>query len=108
MGGTYRKSTGRREILVKFKDGVPCSINGIRDPIEQIVWLNKIAGRHGIGRIDIIEYGIIGLKSREIYEAPAATVLLTLHRDLEHLVLTKEQLEHELDMLWANIIYHGM
>lgn len=99
-----------QEILTEFRNGVPHSVNGIRDPVEQILWLNKIAGRHGIGRIDIIEDGIIGLKSREVYEAPAATVLLTLHRDLEHLVLTKEQLrlKHELDMLWADIVYHGM
>jgi argininosuccinate synthase len=98
------------EITVEFKNGTPCSVNGVADPVEQIIWLNKTAGRHGVGRIDIIEDGIIGLKSREIYEAPAATVLLTLHRDLEHLVLTKEQLrlKHELDMLWADMVYHGL
>ncbi|MEM3677891.1 MAG: argininosuccinate synthase [Candidatus Bathyarchaeia archaeon] len=99
-----------QEILVEFKNGVPCSVNGVTDPVEQIIWLNKTAGKHGIGRIDIIEDGIIGLKSREIYEAPAATTLLSLHRDLEHLVLTKEQLrlKHELDMLWADMVYHGL
>ncbi|MEM2122484.1 MAG: argininosuccinate synthase [Candidatus Bathyarchaeia archaeon] len=98
------------EIIVEFRKGAPSSVNGVEDPVEQILRLNKTAGRHGVGRIDIIEDGIIGLKSREIYEAPAATLLLTLHRDLEHLVLTKEQLrlKHELDMLWADMVYHGL
>jgi argininosuccinate synthase len=68
-----------------------------------------IGGANGIGKIDIFEDGIMGLKSREIYEAPAATILLKLHHDLELYTLTKEeaQLKQQLDARWAQLVYHG-
>ncbi|MEM2929843.1 MAG: argininosuccinate synthase, partial [Thermoproteota archaeon] len=64
----------------------------------------------GVGRIDIVEDGILGLKSRELYEAPAAAILLNTHANLEQLTLTKEQLrvKREIDKIWAEIVYHGM
>lgn len=99
-----------KEITIKFEKGVPVKVDGITDPVEMIVNLNYIAGEYGIGKIDILEDGIIGFKSREIYEAPAATVLLTTHADLEQLVLTKEQLrlKRQIDQLWADMVYHGL
>ena len=99
-----------KELTLKFKEGVPVEMNGIKDPIEMILKLNEIGGANGIGRIDILEDGIIGLKSRELYEAPAATILLNAHANLEHLILTKEQLrkKHDIDTLWADMVYHAM
>ena len=99
-----------KEITIKFERGVPVEVDGITDPVEMIIKLNYIAGEYGIGKIDILEDGIIGFKSREIYEAPAATILLTTHADLEHLTLTKEQLrmKRQVDNLWADMVYHGL
>jgi argininosuccinate synthase len=97
-------------LSISYQNGIPASVDGIIDPVEIILHLNKVAGENGVGRIDILEDGIMNLKSREIYEAPAATVLLKTHSDLEHLVLTKDQLrlKREIDRLWADIVYHGM
>ncbi|MEM2965140.1 MAG: argininosuccinate synthase [Candidatus Bathyarchaeia archaeon] len=98
------------EVIVEFSEGVPTAVDGVTDPVSMLTYLNEVGGRNGVGRIDILEDGIIGLKSREIYEAPAAEILLKLHADLEHLVLTKEQLrlKSEVDRLWADMVYHGM
>lgn len=97
-------------VNLRFENGVPIDVDGIRDPVEIILYLNRIGGQNGIGAIDIIEDGIIGLKSRELYEAPAATILLAAHCDLEQLTLTKEQLrlKRSIDALWADIVYHGL
>lgn len=98
------------EVSIEFKNGVPVDVDGIRDPVEMIFHLNRIGGQNGIGTIDMMEDGIIGLKSRELYEAPAATVLLSAHADLEHLTLAKEQLRMKrvVDSTWADIVYHGL
>ena len=95
---------------ISYRCGVPVSVNGETDPVKMILYLNEAGGKNGIGRIDILEDGIMGLKSREIYEAPAADILLKTHSDLEHLALTKEQLrlKHEIDRMWADMVYHGM
>jgi argininosuccinate synthase len=98
------------EMVLTYDNGVPTELDGIRDPVKIILELNRVGGANGVGRIDIIEDGILGLKSRELYEAPAATILLTTHADLEGLTLTKEQrrLKSELDRLWADMVYHAM
>ncbi len=72
--------------------------------------LNVIAGAAGVGLIDMFEDGIMDLKSREIYEAPAAHVLLKLHRDLEQYCLTKDEIQFKksVDAKWAFLVYHGM
>ncbi len=99
-----------RELKLTYEKGVPIELNGLKDPIEIILRLNEVGGENGVGRIDIIEDGIIGLKSRELYEAPAASILLKTHFNLEQLTLTKEQLrfKHEVDRLWADMTYHAM
>ena len=87
-----------------------CSINGKRlDGIRLIDKLNKIAGNHGIGRIDQIENRVVGIKSREIYEAPAAVVLLKAHKDLEALTNTRETIQFKslLDAKYTQLIYDG-
>jgi argininosuccinate synthase len=97
-------------VAVTFVEGVPTGLNGSPLPLPELVQqLNVIAGAHGIGKIDIFEDGIMGLKSRELYEAPAATVLLALHHDLEGFTLTKEELDFKalVDQKWATLVYHG-
>src|SRR4051812_3328197 len=80
------------EISVDFQDGVPVAINGEKmGPAKLVQKMNQIAGSHGVGRIDIMEDRMLGLKVRENYECPAASVLLKAHGALEALVLTKEE-----------------
>ncbi|MBO3800351.1 MAG: argininosuccinate synthase [Candidatus Brockarchaeota archaeon] len=97
-------------VSIYYENGIPMDVDGIEDPVEIILYLNKVGGQHGVGRIDILEDGILGLKSRELYEAPAATILLKTHADLEQLTLTKEQLrvKRDIDRMWADMVYHGM
>ena len=81
------------EVTIGFEAGVPVTFDGEAvGPVELIERLNRLAGRHGVGRIDHIEDRLVGIKSREIYEAPAAVVLHTAHAALEGLTLSKEQL----------------
>jgi len=97
-------------LTLSWQNGLPMALNGQQLPLDQIIeQLNIIGGANGIGKIDLFEDGIMGMKSREIYEAPAATILLKLHRDLEQFCLTKEeiQLKRQLDAQWANLVYHG-
>src|SRR2546428_9492627 len=97
-------------LTLTWQNGLPIALNGVNLPLEQLIeQLNVIGGVNGIGKIDLFEDGIMGLKSREIYEAPAATILLKVHRDLEQFCLTKEeiQLKRQLDAQWARLVYHG-
>jgi len=98
-------------VEIEFEQGVPIKVNGVAMPlIELIKSLDTIAGTHGIGRIDMVENRLVGIKSREIYEAPAATLLHTAHRELEALVLTKdlERLKHDLGRTYADLVYNGL
>jgi argininosuccinate synthase len=98
------------EVAVTFEQGVPVALNGRPMGLQALIGeLNVLAGRHGIGKIDIFEDGIMGLKSRELYEAPAAFVLLKLHHDLEQFCLTKEEIQYkaDVDRQWAYLVYHG-
>ena len=99
------------EIRIEFSQGVPVALDGERmQGFELIQRLNNLAGRHGIGRSDLIEDRILGLKARENYEHPAATVLLTAHRDLEQLVLSRQEIAFKkiVDDKWAELAYMGM
>lgn len=98
-------------VEIEFKDGVPIGLDGKRmGGVELIAKLNKLAGTHGVGRIELIEDRILGLKARENYEAPAATVLIQAHRALEQLVLTKQELSFKqvVDQTWADLAYSGL
>ena len=97
-------------ITIGFKEGVPVSLNGKKyNGLKLIQKLNLIAGRHGIGRIDQIENRVVGIKSREIYEAPCAVVLISSHKDLESLVHTRETIhfKSQLDKKYGELIYDG-
>ena len=98
-------------IDVGFEKGEPVSLNGKRlDGVVLIQNLNKIGGSHGVGRTDMMEDRVLGLKARENYEHPAATILLTAHRDLERLVLTRDELRFKscVDETWSELAYKGL
>ncbi len=98
-------------ITLEFEKGIPTKLNDKRQPLGEIIpALNVIGGMHSIGKIDMFEDGIMDLKSREIYEAPGATIILKLHRDLEQFCLTKDEIQVKkgIDQKWAYLIYHGM
>jgi argininosuccinate synthase len=97
-------------VTLAFEEGVPVELDGERKPLPDIIdELNRVAGANGVGYIDMFEDGITCLKSREIYEAPAAHVILKLHRDLEQNCLTKDEILFKavVDRRWAEMVYHG-
>ena len=98
-----------RAVEVKFEAGLPVRADDVTGLANIIKYLNEVAGENAIGKIDMFEDGMIALKSREAYEAPAAEVILKLHRDLEQLCLTKEQVQNKpnIERLWAYQVYHG-
>ncbi|MFL5589722.1 MAG: argininosuccinate synthase [Ktedonobacteraceae bacterium] len=106
----FRSPDQPTTLTLSWQNGLPVALNGTALPLDAIIeQLNITGGANGIGKIDIFEDGIMGLKSREIYEAPAATILLKLHRDLEQYCLTKEEIQwkRQLDAQWAKMVYHG-
>jgi len=98
-------------IIIEFEYGVPCAMNGENlHPVALIQTLNKIAGKHGVGRIDHMEDRLVGIKSREVYECPAAMVLLEAHKDLEKMVLTRHEVlfKQQIDAQWTFLVYTGL
>lgn len=99
------------EIEITFVQGKPVAINGEEMIFsDMILKLNKIAGKHGIGRLDIIENRLVGIKSREVYEVPAATILIEAHKALECIVHTREIMHFKptVEEKIANMIYEGL
>jgi len=108
---TEEPSGGPELIEVEFEEGVPVAVDGeAMEPVELIEHLNEYAGQYGVGRTDVMEDRMLGLKVRENYEHPAATVLLTAHRALEDLVLTKEErsFKNGIEQEWAEKAYEGL
>jgi argininosuccinate synthase len=98
-------------VEVQFERGVPVGLNGLQlELVELIERVAAIAARHGVGIVDHIEDRIVGLKVRDIYEAPAAAILLPAHQDLEKLVCTihQNQFKAQLDCQWAYLVYAGL
>lgn len=98
-------------VEIGFEKGIPVSLDGrTLGPVELITELNERVGNQGIGRIDMIENRVVGIKSREIYEAPALLVLVQAHRDLESLTLTADvtQYKHTIEQTYTNLIYQGL
>ena len=98
-------------ISIQFEAGVPIALNQKRmKPVALIKKLNVIAGKHGIGRVDHIEDRLVGIKSREIYESPAAEVLIEAHKDLEKMILTRHELEFkkQIEEKWTWLVYTGL
>ena len=99
------------EIVLAFEQGLPVALDDEELSLADLVAdLNERAGVYGIGRIDMIENRAVGIKSRELYEAPAAIALIEAHRSLEELVLTKAELhgKRELEPKWAQLVYDGL
>ncbi len=98
-------------IEIEFEQGVPVALNGEQLPLVQLIeTLNTLGGKHGVGRIDHIENRLVGIKSREVYENPAALILINAHRELEFLTLTREvtQFKTQVEQQMAKIIYEGL
>lgn len=98
-------------IQIEFEEGIPVALDGVRmNGVELISKLNTIAGRHGIGRVDHLENRLVGIKSREIYEAPAATVLHKAHQMVEDITLSKNAARFKtlVSKEYADLIYNGL
>jgi argininosuccinate synthase len=98
-------------IEIDFERGVPVRTNGIEMPlVELIESLETIAGAHGVGRIDMVENRLVGIKSREIYEAPAAVVLHAAHGELQRIVIARdlERIAHDMARVYADLVYNGL
>lgn len=98
-------------VTIHFERGVPVAINDEpMDLVSLISQLNAIGGRHGVGRIDMVENRLVGIKSREVYECPAAVILIAAHRDLEALVLEREltHFKRLLEQKYAELVYYGL
>jgi argininosuccinate synthase len=104
-------SGGPEYVTLGFGEGIPLSLNGERlSGVELISTLNTFAGQHGIGRTDMMEDRVLGLKAREVYEHPAATVISVAHKDLEGLVLTRQERKFKefVDSTWSELTYYGL
>jgi argininosuccinate synthase len=99
------------ELTVSFREGVPVALDGVDMPLADLIQiLNARAGATGFGRLDMVENRRVGIKSREVYECPAALALITAHADLEDLVLERD-VAHEkgrLETRWSELVYDGM
>ena len=97
-------------IEIEFKDGIPVALDGkCLDSIEIMSFLNELAGKYGIGRVDMIEDRVVGIKSREIYEVPGYTILINAHRDLEALTLPPDVLAFKsiVEERHSNMVYEA-
>ena len=97
-------------VEVEFEAGIPVALDGEKMSYIDIIYkLNEIAGRNGYGRIDMIENRLVGVKSRECYEQPAALTLITAHKALEDMCLEREVLHYKLGIehKWAEVVYYG-
>jgi argininosuccinate synthase len=99
------------EVTITFERGVPVAIDGQRFSVLRVVQeLNALAGKHGVGRIDVVEDRLVGIKSREVYEAPAAVALITAHEELENLTLERDvnRYKRRVESDWADLVYDGL
>ena len=98
------------ELVIEYKSGDACTLNGkAMQPFELLNSLNKMAGKHGIGRIDLVENRYIGMKSRGVYETPGGTILYHAHRAIESITLDKEaaHMKESISSKYAELIYNG-
>ncbi|MFI0258198.1 argininosuccinate synthase [Streptomyces sp. NPDC017056] len=99
------------EVVVTFKEGVPVAIDGQPVTVLQAIQqLNERAGAQGIGRIDIVEDRLVGIKSREVYEAPGAIALITAHQELENVTVERElaRYKRQVEQRWGELVYDGL
>jgi argininosuccinate synthase len=99
------------EVVISFEAGVPVAIDGEPvTPYQAIAALNDRAGAHGVGRLDIVEDRLVGIKSREVYEAPAAIALITAHQELENVTVERDlaRFKRGVDQRWGELVYDGL
>jgi len=99
------------EVTIKFEAGIPVAIDGVSyTAIELIQKMNDLAGAHGVGRIDIVEDRLVGIKSREVYESPAGIALIAAHEELENLTLERDvnRFKRGIEARWADLVYEGL
>ena len=99
-----------QEIEISFEQGYPVSIDGkVLDPVSLLRAANSLAGKHGFGRIDMIENRVVGIKSREIYESPGLLLLIKCHQELESITLSADVLrtKSQLERQWSDLVYQG-
>jgi argininosuccinate synthase len=99
------------EVTISFADGLPVAIDSRPlSPLRIITELNALAGAHGIGRIDLVEDRLIGIKSREIYEAPGAITLITAHQELENVCMERDlaRFKRQAEQRWTELVYDGL
>ncbi len=99
------------EVEIGFEQGVPVSVDGARlEPVALVERLNELAAAHGVGRVDVVENRLVGIKSRGAYETPAGTLLVRAHQELESLCLDRETLHfsQQLAVRYAELVYYGM
>ena len=99
------------EVVITFERGIPVAIDGEKvTPLQAIEIMNRRAGAQGVGRIDIVEDRLVGIKSREIYEAPGAMALIAAHQELENVTLDREQarFKRQVEQRWTELVYDGM
>ncbi|MGQ9626618.1 MAG: argininosuccinate synthase [Anaerolineae bacterium] len=98
-------------VEIDFKEGIPKRIDGVAcGPVELMTKLNELGGKHGIGRVDLVENRLVGMKSRGVYESPGATILFIAHRELESLTLDRETMHYK-DLIaqrYAELVYYGL
>jgi argininosuccinate synthase len=99
------------ELVLRFEAGVPVAIDG--EPVtvlQAIEQLNERAGAHGVGRLDMVEDRLVGIKSREIYEAPGALTLITAHQELEHVTVERDlaRFKRQVEQRWGELVYDGL
>jgi argininosuccinate synthase len=106
------KAPDRPEVVtIAFEEGTPVSLDGARlGPVALVEALNRLAGAHGVGRLDLVENRLVGIKSRGVYETPAGTVLHVAHREIERLVLDRDTLhfKQSVSVRYAQLIYDGL
>lgn len=99
------------EVVIRFDQGVPVEIDGVSvTPLRAVELMNQLAGNHGVGRIDLVEDRLVGIKSREIYEAPGAVALINAHEELENLTLERDvnRFKREVESRWSDLVYEGL
>ncbi len=98
-------------VAIDFEQGIPVGLDGEKlDPRPLLAQLNKLAGENGVGRLDMVENRLVGIKSREIYECPALLVLIQAHRELESLTLTKDVIHYKfgIETSYSQLVYNGL